>query len=356
MPGGLPEENGTGPCSTSKTGNYVPIIRDPAQGQQRIRSGVLFPRLAGSERLFLLAGGTRHAGRCCGHVGVQTVLPPGDICCCGISAARRRRIRQGGKDHHRQPGCCFTGLPIRSNYLDIKTVVVSCGHLFRSNSRGYEFDSIFPGSKIMDIHEYLLEKGGNGLGKCHRARRYMYHEPPVISPMKKYNPLAGREYTDEQASGTGTIALNERLFAASRATLAVTRPDVFDPKCVFRKEQEVRGRRGGDPKGGGPSGVKVKISDVLPVLPAGPGNASTTIRKWTPITSWWKSPRICWDPDWLPGVRQCRCEHRPALKRVLVLKACKLQLKSCDVGGDRRRGRGGSTAGDPCSRKARATR
>ena len=44
------------------------------------------------------------------------------------------------------------------NYLDIKTVVVSCGTCY-DQLQGYEFEKIFPGCRIIDIHEYLLEKG-----------------------------------------------------------------------------------------------------------------------------------------------------------------------------------------------------
>jgi Fe-S oxidoreductase len=44
------------------------------------------------------------------------------------------------------------------NYLDIKTVVVSCGTCY-DQLQGYQFDKIFPGCRIIDIHEYLLEKG-----------------------------------------------------------------------------------------------------------------------------------------------------------------------------------------------------
>ena len=44
------------------------------------------------------------------------------------------------------------------NYLDIKTVVVSCGTCY-DQLQGYRFEDIFPGCRIIDIHEYLLEKG-----------------------------------------------------------------------------------------------------------------------------------------------------------------------------------------------------
>ena len=44
------------------------------------------------------------------------------------------------------------------NYLDIKTVVVSCGTCM-DQLQSYEFDKIFPGCRLLDIHEYLMEKG-----------------------------------------------------------------------------------------------------------------------------------------------------------------------------------------------------
>ena len=44
------------------------------------------------------------------------------------------------------------------NYLDIKTVIVSCGTCMDQLQK-YEFDKIFPGCRLLDIHEYLLEKG-----------------------------------------------------------------------------------------------------------------------------------------------------------------------------------------------------
>lgn len=43
------------------------------------------------------------------------------------------------------------------NYLDIKTVIVSCGTC-HDQLRDYQFDKIFPGCRLLDIHEYLLEK------------------------------------------------------------------------------------------------------------------------------------------------------------------------------------------------------
>ena len=58
------------------------------------------------------------------------------------------------------------------NYLDIKTVVVSCGTYDQLSGYGVRQD--LPGCRLIDIHEYLLEKGI----KLDGARvRYMYHDP-----------------------------------------------------------------------------------------------------------------------------------------------------------------------------------
>jgi Fe-S oxidoreductase len=60
-------------------------------------------------------------------------------------------------------------------------VVVSCGTCY-DQLQGYEFDKIFPGCRIIDIHEYLLEKGITLLDAA-SAGGYLYHEP-CHNPMK----------------------------------------------------------------------------------------------------------------------------------------------------------------------------
>jgi len=94
----------------------------------------------------------------------------------------------------------------------------------------YEFEKIFPGCRLLDIHEYLLEKGVRleGVGGI----RYMYHDPchtPIKTqqPMKVVNALLG-----------GEVTLSDRCCGES-GTLAVTRPDV-STQVRFRKEEEFR--------------------------------------------------------------------------------------------------------------------
>jgi len=226
MPGGLPKRTARALLDIEDR-NYVPIIRDPAVSSEA--EAVFYFPGCGSERLFSQVGLATQA--MLWHVGVQTVLPPGYLCCgypqrgAGEFDKAEKIITDNRVLFHRVANTL--------NYLDIKTVVVSCGTCF-DQLQGYEFDSIFPGSKIMDIHEYLLEKGvqlENVTGT-----RYMYHDP-CHSPMKKYDPLTVVN-TLMNSAQNGTIAKNDRCCGES-GTLAVTRPDV-STQVRFRKEQEVR--------------------------------------------------------------------------------------------------------------------
>ncbi len=227
MPGGLPKRTARALLDIEDR-NYVPIIRDPARVTADSEAVFYFPG-CGSERLFSQVGLATQA--MLWHVGVQTVLPPGYLCCgypqrgAGEFDKAEKIITDNRVLFHRVANTL--------NYLDIKTVVVSCGTCF-DQLQGYEFEKIFPGCKIMDIHEYLMEKGvrlENVTGV-----RYMYHDP-CHSPMKKHDPLTVVN-TLMNSTQNGQIARNDRCCGES-GTLALTRPDV-STQVRFRKEQEVR--------------------------------------------------------------------------------------------------------------------
>ena len=112
------------------------------------------------------------------------------------------------------------------NYLDIKTVVVSCGTCY-DQLQGYEFDKIFPGSRIIDIHEFLLEKGIT----LSNAGAFLFHDP-CHSPMKLQEPLK----TVKALLGDNVVQ-SERCCGES-GTLALNRPDI-STQVRFRKEEEI---------------------------------------------------------------------------------------------------------------------
>ena len=223
MPGGLPKKTARALLGVEDD-KVVPIIRNPALRQDDQEAVFYFPG-CGSERLFSQVGLATQAMLY--HVGAQTVLPPGYLCCGYPQTASGNADK--GQEITTSNRVLFHRVANTLNYLDIKTVIVSCGTCMDQLQK-YEFDKIFPGCRLLDIHEYLLEKGIklDGLGGV----RYMYHEP-CHTPMKTYkatevvNQLMGQK-----------VDLNERCCGES-GTLAVTRPDI-STQVRFRKEEEMQ--------------------------------------------------------------------------------------------------------------------
>ncbi|MGD9389479.1 MAG: DUF3400 domain-containing protein, partial [Thioalkalispiraceae bacterium] len=115
------------------------------------------------------------------------------------------------------------------NYLDIRTVIVSCGTCMDQLQK-YQFEKIFPGCRLLDIHEYLMEKGFNMEGV--EGVQYLYHDP-CHTPMKQYNPVK----VASQLMGKEVI-LSDRC-CAEAGTLAVTRPDISH-QIRSRKTEELQ--------------------------------------------------------------------------------------------------------------------
>jgi Fe-S oxidoreductase len=229
LPGNLPKKTARALLDIEDS-NYVPIIRNPQATTAESEAVFYFPG-CGSERLFSQVGLATQA--MLWHAGVQTVLPPGYLCCgypqrgSGQFDKAEKMITDNRVLFHRVANTL--------NYLDIKTVVVSCGTCY-DQLQGYEFDKIFPGCRIIDIHEYLLEKGvtlpGSSPGQGPGGGGYLYHDP-CHTPMKLQDPMKTvKALVGEQ------VRKSERCCGES-GTLAVTRPDI-STQVRFRKEEELR--------------------------------------------------------------------------------------------------------------------
>ena len=224
MPGGLPKRTARALLDVEDP-DIVPIIRDPAKVTEESDAVFYFPG-CGSERLFGQVGLATQA--LLYHVGSQCVLPPGYLCCGYPQTAAGRADK--GDEITVKNRVLFHRVANTLNYLDIKTVVVSCGTCMDQLQK-YEFQSIFPGCRLLDIHEYLMEKGMKLEGV--KGVRYMYHDP-CHSPMKTHKPLA----VVNALMGTDDIEQNERCCGES-GTFAASRPDVAT-QVRFRKEEEMR--------------------------------------------------------------------------------------------------------------------
>ncbi len=223
MPGKLPKRTARALLDIEDDA-IVPIIRDPARVSDESEAVFYFPG-CGSERLFSQVGLATQAMLY--HVGAQCVLPPGYLC-CGYPQTSAG-FHDKGQAIVTANRVLFHRVANTLNYLDIKTVIVSCGTCMDQLQK-YQFEKIFPGCRLLDIHEYLMEKGVALKGI--EGVRYMYHDP-CHTPMKTYAPLK----VVNALMGT-TVAQNERCCGES-GTLATTRPDI-STQVRFRKEAEMR--------------------------------------------------------------------------------------------------------------------
>ncbi|MEI8208798.1 MAG: FAD/FMN-binding oxidoreductase [Methylococcales bacterium] len=202
----------------------VPIIRDRAKTRADSEAVFYFPG-CGSERLFSQVGLATQAMLY--EIGVQTVLPPGYLC-CGYPQRAAGQLDKAQKittDNR----VLFHRVANTLNYLDIKTVVVSCGTCL-DQLVDYEFEKIFPGCRMIDIHEYLLEKGVKLEGL--NGSRYLYHDP-CHSPLKQQDAMK----TVNSLMGS-TVVKSERCCGES-GTLAVGRPDI-STQVRFSKATELK--------------------------------------------------------------------------------------------------------------------
>ncbi len=201
----------------------IPVIRNIDRIDDNSEAVFYFPG-CGSERLFSQVGLATQAMLY--EVGAITVLPPGYLCCGypQTSSGDHDKGQEITSDNRVQ----FHRVANTLNYLDIKTVVVSCGTCMDQLQK-YEFEKIFPDCRLLDIHEYLMEKGVKMKGI--NGQQYMYHDP-CHSPMKTYSPTEVTNALMDQ-----DIPLNDRCCGES-GTFAVARPDIAS-QVKMRKQEEI---------------------------------------------------------------------------------------------------------------------
>ena len=222
LPAGLPMQTMRQTLSLEDD-KIVAILRDSQKVTEHSDAVFYFPG-CGSERLFSEIGMATLAMLY--ETGAQTVLPPGYLC-CGYPQTSSGDEKKGQQiSVHNQ--VLFHRVANTLNYMDIKTVIVSCGTCMDQLQK-YRFQQIFPGCRLLDIHEYLLEKGvtlDNNNGQ-----QYLYHDP-CHSPMKTYSP----SQVASELMGT-KVPLSDRC-CGEAGTFAVARPDIAT-QVRFRKQEEL---------------------------------------------------------------------------------------------------------------------
>jgi FAD/FMN-containing dehydrogenase/Fe-S oxidoreductase len=202
---------------------YVAIVRDPKKVNDDSDSVFYFPG-CGSERLFSQISLATLAMLY--DLGSQTVLPPGYLCCGYPQTSSGDETR--GRDISVNNQVLFHRVANTLNYMDIKTVIVSCGTCMDQLLK-YQFEQIFPGCRLLDIHEYLMEKGI--VMNQADGTQYIYHDP-CHTPMKTYSP---NQVT--QALLRQPVVMSDRC-CGEAGTFAVSRPDIAT-QVRFRKQEEL---------------------------------------------------------------------------------------------------------------------
>jgi len=202
---------------------YVPVIRDLNKVNDQSQAVFYFPG-CGSERLFSQVGLATLA--ILYDLGVYTVLPPGYLC-CGYPQTSSGYTDKG-KAITVENRVLFHRVANTLNYLDINTVLVSCGTCL-DQLQSYEFKKIFPGSELMDIHEYMVEANITLEGT--QSTEYLYHDP-CHSPMKRIDPIK------VASSLMGKkVKLSDRC-CGEAGTFAISRPDIAS-QIRYRKQEEL---------------------------------------------------------------------------------------------------------------------
>ncbi|MEN3030798.1 DUF3683 domain-containing protein [Chromobacterium amazonense] len=221
MPGGLPKKTARALLDVEDP-HVVPVIRNPKAAEDA--EAVFYFPGCGSERLFSQVGLATQA--MLWHVGAQTVLPPGYLCCGYPQTSAGYQDK--GEAITTENRVLFHRVANTLNYLDIKTVVISCGTCFDQLAH-YRFEDIFPGCRVIDIHEYLMEKGVKLDGI--QGQQYLYHDP-CHTPMKTHQPL---KVVNELMGGG--VPLTDRC-CGEAGTFAASRPDIAT-QVRARKEEEI---------------------------------------------------------------------------------------------------------------------
>jgi len=222
MPANIPKQT-TRAMLALEDNKIIPIIRDPAKITDDSDAVFYFPG-CGSERLFSQVSLATLAMLY--EAGTQTVLPPGYLC-CGYPQTSGGDEKKG-KQISTNNQVLFHRIANTLNYMDIKTVIVSCGTCIDQLLK-YQFEKIFPGSRLLDIHEYLMEKGIKI--KNNASISYIYHDP-CHSPFKTY------QANQVTATLMGQSVLQSDRCCGEAGTLAISRPDIAT-QIRYRKQEEL---------------------------------------------------------------------------------------------------------------------
>jgi Fe-S oxidoreductase len=230
----------------------IPVIRKASM--DKTGDSVFYFPGCGSERLFSQIGMATIAMLY--ETGATTVLPPGYLC-CGYPQTAGGDIDKGNQIST-ENRVLFHRIAQTLSYLEIDTVIVSCGTCLDQLLK-YEFEKIFPGCRLLDIHEYLLEKGVKLDGTS--GVKYVYHDP-CHTPIKTTDPT---QLTSDLMGQN--VELTDRC-CGEAGTFAVSRPDIAT-QLRFRKQESLQEAKAVQTESGTVKEQQVKILTNCPACQQG---------------------------------------------------------------------------------------
>ncbi len=221
----LPKDTGLKPLrellKINDVGN-IPILRNPQKTKPDSPSVFYFPG-CGSERLFSQISLATVA--LLFDQGIKIVLPPSYLC-CGYPQTSAG-LEKKGKEISTENRVLFHRIANTLNYLDIKHVITSCGTCI-DQLYTYELGDIFKECKLVDIHEYLLEKG---VKLESNQNKFLYHAPC-------HDPIKSTNSTKLVSEIMGTEVINSDRCCGEAGTFGVSRSDIAK-QVKFKKEAQI---------------------------------------------------------------------------------------------------------------------
>jgi Fe-S oxidoreductase/diadenosine tetraphosphate (Ap4A) HIT family hydrolase len=254
MPAGLPAKTARALLDIEDS-RYLPIIRNPATTPADAEAVFYFPG-CGSERLFSQVGLATQA--MLWHVGVQTVLPPGYLC-CGYPQRGSGQFDKAEKiitDNR----VLFHRVANTLNYLDIRTVVVSW-HLLRPVGRLQIRGDL---SRLQDRRHPRVPAGKGREARC-RARRPLHVPRSLPQPDEAAGAAEDRQCADRHRRRHADR--EERPLLRRIRHAGGQSPRRVDPGALPQGAGNAQGRRKASRRrlhGRGQG------ADLVPVVPAGP--------------------------------------------------------------------------------------
>lgn len=197
-----------------------------ANPEMEVKGSVVYFPGCGSERMFSEISFATLA--LLYNRGIRVVIPNEYLCCGYPFLANGKTIKSALKTYENR--VLFHRLAESIGYMNIDAIIISCGTCY-DMLETYELEKIFPGSKLIDINEYLVQQklyqpqNGN-------TRELYYHEPC-------HNPLKHLGMAKTFSGLYARTAVEIPECCGEAGTLALSRPDISNT-LKNRKLQTVK--------------------------------------------------------------------------------------------------------------------